>query len=204
MLYKFNKIDFDKLKDKIPLPKIGKIKCEKLTKINILHIAINYIRTLEDILETGELAAPIYPEKLIINPFLQHSQSMFSVGAESTDMDPRGLSPDSGIQEDSRSKEDHDEEDDEDTEDQDEFPDWTELNSTLDLRSAPPPSHTVSAPCHTVSTPSHTVSPPCHTVSPPCDTVSPQKQTAYPPISTMPGHTADLLNPSMSLSSCSL
>ena len=63
---------FDKLKDKIPLPAVGgncssmnggKMKIEKLTKINILHIAINYIRTLEDILDTGEIG------KQLINAF---------------------------------------------------------------------------------------------------------------------------------------
>ena len=63
---------FDKLKGQIPLQTIahyGKIKPEKLTKINILHIAINYIRALEDILDTGELDASIYHENLLQNPF---------------------------------------------------------------------------------------------------------------------------------------
>ena len=126
---------FDKLKEKIPLPKIGKVKCEKLTKINILHIAINYIRALEDILETGELAASIYPEKLILNPFLGSGPTLET---EMNDLGPRGYSPDSGIQEDSGTKDDH-EEDIEDEDDENDCPDWTELNSTLDLRSVPPP-----------------------------------------------------------------
>lgn len=129
---------FDKLKDKIPLPKIGKVKCEKLTKINILHIAINYIRALEDILETGELAASIYPEKLIVNPFLGSGPTLELEETEMNDLGPRGYSPDSGIQEDSGTKDDH-EEDIEDEDDENDFPDWTELNSTLDLRSVPPP-----------------------------------------------------------------
>ena len=37
-------------------------KCEKLTKINILHIAINYIRSMENLLETGESGVASFKE----------------------------------------------------------------------------------------------------------------------------------------------
>lgn len=133
-------VAFDKLKEKIPLPSVGlgRQKCEKLTKINLLHIAINYIRTLEDILESGEEGVDIYPEKLILNPFqpeeMDLPSDMYSVEDTSTmayspptpcrtsQKSPSCISgsssPDSGIQEDSDI----------------EFPDWTELSSTLDLR----------------------------------------------------------------------
>ena len=64
---------FENLKSKVPLPTvgIGKQKSDKLTKINILHVAINYINALENILETGESEVKIYPEKLIENPFVK-------------------------------------------------------------------------------------------------------------------------------------
>ena len=133
-------VAFEKLKEKIPLPSVGlgRQKCEKLTKINLLHIAINYIRTLEDILESGEEGVDIYPEKLILNPFQpedmdlpgdlyggeDHSTSAYSppppcrTSQKSPSCTSGSSSPDSGIQEDSDI----------------EFPDWTELSSTLDLR----------------------------------------------------------------------
>ena len=133
-------VAFEKLKEKIPLPSVGlgRQKCEKLTKINLLHIAINYIRTLEDILESGEEGVDIYPEKLILNPFQPEDMDLpgdlYSVEDNSTSAysppppcrtsqkspscTSGSSSPDSGIQEDSDI----------------EFPDWTELSSTLDLR----------------------------------------------------------------------
>ena len=114
---------FEKLKEKIPLPSVGlgRQKCEKLTKINMLHIAINYIRTLEDILENGEEDVDICPEKLIKNPFLMQDEEEEK---DNQSYSPLSLlkredssSPDSGIQE---------------NEDP-ECPDWTALSSTLDL-----------------------------------------------------------------------
>merc|ERR1719270_895171 len=45
---------FDKLREKIPHPGPSNGKCEKLRKIDILHVAINYIRALENILESGD------------------------------------------------------------------------------------------------------------------------------------------------------
>jgi len=127
-------VAYDRLKDTIPLPTVGvgvgKPKCDKLTKINLLHIAINYIRTLQDILESGEGDIDIVPEKLILNPFTEKTRresgsSSCPADAEdgiSNDYDQDDMdksdSPDSGIQEDSDI----------------ECPDWTELNSTLDIR----------------------------------------------------------------------
>jgi len=138
-------VAYDKLKEIVPLPSVGlgRQKCEKLTKINLLHIAINYIRTLEDILESGEEGVDIYPEKLILNPFrpeeMDLQNDLYSVEESCTTAyspptpcrtsqtspcsTSGSSSPDSGIQEDSDI----------------EFPDWTELSSTLDLR-APGPS----------------------------------------------------------------
>ena len=108
-------VAYDRLKDTIPLPTVGlgRQKCEKLTKINLLHIAINYIRSLQDILDTGEVGADIVPERLILNPFRQEEEE-----EEGEEEDCSHSSPDSGIQEDSES----------------ECLDWTELSSTLDIR----------------------------------------------------------------------
>jgi len=126
-------VAYDRLKDTIPLPSVGvgKQKCEKLTKINLLHIAINYIRTLQDILDSGDADIDIVPEKLILNPFRDRRESGSSSGNPSIEDDvinnddeedddiDKSASPDSGIQDDSEA----------------EYPDWTELNSTLDIRS---------------------------------------------------------------------
>ena len=123
-------VAYDRLKDTIPLPSVGlgRQKCEKLTKINLLHIAINYIRTLQDILDSGEEGVDIVPERLILNPFRQEEdeEDMEDMEDEEEEEDVGGCqedcghsSPDSGIQEDWSSLE---------------FPDWTELSSTLDLR----------------------------------------------------------------------
>ena len=60
---------FENLRGKIPDPIVQKGKCEKLTKINILHVAINYINALENILETGEPGVQIYGTSLIKSPF---------------------------------------------------------------------------------------------------------------------------------------
>ena len=125
-------VAYDRLKDTIPLPSVsaagGKHKCDKLTKINLLHIAINYIRTLQDILDSGDPGIDIVPEKLILNPFLGESEKMRRASGSSCtaslmdddedDLEDKHDSPDSGIQEDSEA----------------ECPDWTELNSTLDMR----------------------------------------------------------------------
>merc|ERR1719510_434408 len=46
---------FDKLREKIPHPGPSNGKCEKLRKIDILHVAIEYIRALENLLDTGEV-----------------------------------------------------------------------------------------------------------------------------------------------------
>ena len=45
---------FDVLRERIPHPVLSKGRCEKLRKIDILHVAISYIRALENILESGE------------------------------------------------------------------------------------------------------------------------------------------------------
>ena len=122
-------VAYDRLKDTIPLPSVGlgRQKCEKLTKINLLHIAINYIRALQDILDSGEEGVDIVPERLILNPFRQddEEEEEGEEGEEEEEEEGGGCqadcshsSPDSGIQEDSEL----------------EFPDWTELSSTLDMR----------------------------------------------------------------------
>jgi len=125
-------VAYDRLKDTIPLPTVGvgvgKQKCDKLTKINLLHIAINYIRTLQEIVDSGEGDIDIVPEKLMLNPFREkgrresESSSCPAEDSINNDYDQEDMdksdSPDSGIQEDSDI----------------ECPDWTELNSTLDIR----------------------------------------------------------------------
>merc|ERR1719245_1464091 len=84
-------VAYDRLKDTIPLPSAsaGKQKCEKLTKINLLHIAINYIRTLQDILDTGDADIDIIPEKLILNPFHEKTRRESGCSSVNSTLDIR-------------------------------------------------------------------------------------------------------------------
>ena len=45
----------------------GRGRCEKLTKINILHVTINYIRAMENLLSTGDSGVRSYSE-MVRNP----------------------------------------------------------------------------------------------------------------------------------------
>ena len=67
-------VAFEKLRDKLPNPmaQAGKAKCEKLTKINILHVAINYIRAMENLLETGDSGVQSFSE-MTKNPLRDES-----------------------------------------------------------------------------------------------------------------------------------
>ena len=67
-------VAFEKLRDKLPNPmaQAGKTKCEKLTKINILHVAINYIRAMENLLETGDSGVQSFSE-MTKNPLRDES-----------------------------------------------------------------------------------------------------------------------------------
>lgn len=59
---------FERLRDKIPNPVLsGRGKCEKLTKINILHVTINYIRAMENLLNTGDSGIRSFSE-MVRNP----------------------------------------------------------------------------------------------------------------------------------------
>lgn len=68
-------VAFEKLRDKLPNPmaSAGKAKCEKLTKINILHVAINYIRAMENLLETGDSGIASFSE-MTKNPLRDESE----------------------------------------------------------------------------------------------------------------------------------
>ena len=73
---------FDHLKEKIPTPLVvsenskscngneKRNRCEKMTKINVLHIAINYIRALESILDTGDAGTQVYGTSIVQSPRL--------------------------------------------------------------------------------------------------------------------------------------
>ncbi len=68
---------FDVLKDKIPvlsnLPSSSSGRCEKMTKINVLHVAINYIRALENILDTGDAGVNVFGTAVVqVNLGLAH------------------------------------------------------------------------------------------------------------------------------------
>ena len=67
-------VAFENLRDKLPNPMVqaGKAKCEKLTKINILHVAINYIRAMENLLETGDSGINSFSE-MTKNPLRDES-----------------------------------------------------------------------------------------------------------------------------------
>jgi bHLH factor len=66
---------FENLREKLPNPvQSGKGKCEKLTKINILHVAINYIRAMENLLETGDSGIRSFSE-MTKNPLRDENDS---------------------------------------------------------------------------------------------------------------------------------
>ena len=66
---------FENLREKLPNPvQSGKAKCEKLTKINILHVAINYIRAMENLLETGDSGVRSFSE-MTKNPLRDENES---------------------------------------------------------------------------------------------------------------------------------
>jgi len=144
-------IAFEKLREKIPqsesTPNVG--KCEKLTKINILHVAINYIKALESILNTGEAGVQVFgtsvirglmdsshlkvevtkksPQpKKIIKKEENDRKKLVGRKVKREDVDDLLLMPvlndDSGMAEDF-----------EDEHLQEDWPDWTELTSTLDF-----------------------------------------------------------------------
>ncbi|CAB4059659.1 unnamed protein product [Lepeophtheirus salmonis] len=119
-------VAFEKLREKMPSPTSGKNRCEKMTKINILHVAINYIRALESILDTGDPGVQVYGTSIIRGPIKNDENttakssdpSQLLLQTDSTPPSPVGeASEDSGIME----------------EEEDRYPDWTELTSTLDF-----------------------------------------------------------------------
>jgi len=65
-------VAYEVLRAKIPTPAQPRnaSRCEKLTKINILHVAINYIRALESILETGDAGIQVYGTSVVQSPNL--------------------------------------------------------------------------------------------------------------------------------------
>ena len=73
-------VGFENLQDKLPNPmaQVGKAKCEKLTKINILHVAINYIRAMENLLETGDSGVASFSE-MTKNPLRDESEKKIEI-----------------------------------------------------------------------------------------------------------------------------
>lgn len=157
---------FDKLKEKIPsLAIIAKdnhhSRCEKMTKINILHVAINYIRALENILDTGDAGVNVYGTAVVQSPFLPlpneaNDEVKSEVKVKRTKVKKVGVrhrghrkdrqvstSSSSSNSEDSGIVEEEEEEDEDEDEDGNEFcPDWTELTSTLEF----PPANVINRP----------------------------------------------------------
>ena len=161
---------FDLLKDKIPaLATTKKGNCEKMTKINVLHVAIGYIKALESILENGDAGVQEYgtavvqspkssadnvckesiasPEKPNVTIHIQkklckeRQQKKKCSKKDEESLNSSG-SEDSGIMDDDDDDGDDSMDDDADDVTKD-CPDWTELTSTLDLNSddgnSPPP-----------------------------------------------------------------
>lgn len=141
-------VAFEKLRDKLPNPmaQAGKAKCEKLTKINILHVAINYIRAMENLLETGDSGVRSFSE-MTKNPLRDESdkkgemQRVLATLMQRADklqalkMERFGSKrsrDDDADDDDDEDDEDDDEDDDMDDEDDDEDVSWTAIG---DLKS---------------------------------------------------------------------
>jgi hypothetical protein len=63
----------------------GRGKCEKLTKINILHVTINYIRAMENLLATGDSGINSFSE-MVRNPIRPDEDRSMSKFEEDGDM----------------------------------------------------------------------------------------------------------------------
>lgn len=149
---------FEKLRQKIPQSEDSTShagKCEKLTKINILHVAINYIKALESILITGEAGIQVFGTSIICSPTEGSNGALGNLSVEvkrkspqvkkikisgcqeNPEKKPNGKGKDPQqliindfpvLSDDSGIAEDFD---DENT--LEDWPDWTELTSTLDF-----------------------------------------------------------------------
>ena len=60
-------VAFENLLDKLPNPMahVGKAKSEKLTKINILRMAINYIRAMENLQTNSSIRVFGLPQQML-------------------------------------------------------------------------------------------------------------------------------------------
>ncbi len=134
---------FEDLRERIPsLAVAGKGRCEKMTKINVLHVAINYIRALENILHTGDAGVNVYGTAVVQSPRIvtnidndgeiappkRRNDSGESICPSSS---PCSSSQENETLDDDVTNQDNGEEE----EDFGECPDWTELTSTLELSS---------------------------------------------------------------------
>ena len=72
---------FELLRERVPHPTLSKGKCEKLRKIDVLHVAISYIRALENVLESGEPGINDFANSL----YSVVPQDFFSNNSSSTD-----------------------------------------------------------------------------------------------------------------------
>ena len=150
-------VAFDKLREKLPSPislKNGG-KCEKLTKINILHVAINYIRAMENLLETGDSGIrsfkemtknPIRDDKnrkmevqRVLEALMKRADRSGPTPKTTTRVkkpktkDKKGKKSKKAKIEDNLSDEKGDEDEGESDEDYFSYPEWTDLSSTLNL-----------------------------------------------------------------------
>jgi hypothetical protein len=146
-------VAFENLKAKIPTLAVqGKGRCEKMTKINVLHVAINYIRALENILDTGDAGVNVYGTAVVQSasssyyspangdsepesPMNQPATSAAEEEISSVKSVVKKLfsSGDSGSEDSGIMDEDDDSVDGEAEAVDVECPDWTELTSTLDF-----------------------------------------------------------------------
>lgn len=114
-----------------------------MTKINILHVAINYIRALQSIMETGDAGIQIYGTSVVQSPDLPiHPESEImempekpiknnpQIGKKPKIIQTRTKNPSSSS---SNSEDSGIGNLSEESEDQSEETDWTELHSTLEL-----------------------------------------------------------------------
>ena len=89
---------FDVLRERIPHPVLSKGRCEKLRKIDILHVAISYIRALENILESGEAGINEFANSLysvVSSTSSSSSSSLLAEGPSSPAHEARTQSPES-------------------------------------------------------------------------------------------------------------
>lgn len=137
---------FENLRQKIPQSESStsnRGKSEKLTKINVLHVAINYIKAMENIINTGEPGVQVFGTSVIRSPeegprgidnlrVEVNKSKNIKISKSQGKVEPLSPNKPPILNDNSEMVDDFDNEN-----TLGDWPDWTELTSTLDFPTSP-------------------------------------------------------------------